>query len=254
MIFYFSGTGNTRWMANELARLIDDTTVDIPHYIRHPELHPLDTSRPIGICFPVYGWDAPHIVYDFITTLERELDTYPPYLYYICTMGDDIGCTGERLQSHCAQYGWQFDAGFSLLMPDTYVCLPSFDVDPDEERAAKLQAAPQRLTAIADAIRTRQRGIFQLLRGKRPWLKTYVWGRLFHRFLMTDRKFHTTDACVGCGRCETVCPVHNIEMKGGSPTWSGHCEMCLACYHACPHHALHWGNATLKKGQYKAPV
>ena len=27
--------------------------------------------------------------------------------------------------------------------------------------------------------------------------------------------------------------------------------MCLACYHACPQHAIQYGNRTKNKGQYK---
>lgn len=253
MIFYFSGTGNTRWVAQEMARLTSDEAVAIPHYMRHPELHPLDLSRPMALCFPVYGWDVPAIVRDFITALERELDAYPPYLYYICTMGDDIGRTADRLEGYAAQYGWRFDAGFSVVMPDTYVCLPTFDLDPDEERDAKLAAAPRQLADIAETVRERRRGIFQLLRGAHPWVKTYVLGRLFHRIMMTDRRFHTSDECTACGRCEAVCPVENITMQKGRPTWLGHCQMCLACYHACPHHAIEWGSMTRNKGQYKAP-
>lgn len=250
MIFYFSGTGNTRWAAMEMARLLNDTTVEIAAYMRHPELTELTTKEPLGICFPIYGWDAPTIVYDFIATLQRELDQYPTYLYYICTMGDDIGITGDRLQRYVRQLGWQFNAGFSLRMPNTYTCLPGFDVDSDDVRSQKLKTAPKTLKDIATTITKRSEGIFQLREGSMAWIKTVILGGYFRRFLMTDKKFHTNYRCTGCGKCEIACPVKNIEMRQGIPTWKGKCTMCLSCYHNCPHHALNWGKDTEKKGQY----
>ena len=87
--------------------------------------------------------------------------------------------------------------------------------------------------------------------GAFPKVKTYVLGGLFRKFLMSPKPFHATDACVSCGLCEQRCPVHNINLVEGKPQWGADCTMCLACYHACPQHAIHYGNRTKNKGQYK---
>ena len=250
MIFYYSGTGNTRWVAQQMGRLTGDKVVAMTDYMNHPELHTIIPTESVGICFPVYGWDAPAIAYDFMQSLQTEMEFSPPYLYYICTMGDDIGLTGQRLQQAATSLGWCFSAGFSLQMPNTYVCLPGFDVDSTEVRDAKLARVPHALQGIAENIMERHTGIFQLIPGRFAWLKTNVIGGYFRKRLMSDRKFEVNTACTGCGKCEMVCPVGNILMQRGRPTWQGHCTMCLACYHHCPHHALHWGSETRKKGQY----
>lgn len=250
MIFYFSGTGNTRYVAEQVARETGDSVVEMARFLSHPELISLKPDEPVGIFFPVYGWDAPGIVYRTLECLQREMEHCPPYLYYICTMGDDIGITGTRLSNHVAQYGWQFQSGFSIQMPNTYVCLPGFDVDSDEVRQRKLDVLDQKLHAVGKTINGKVDGIFQLTPGSMPWLKTVVLGGFFRRYLMKDKHFRTTDACVGCGKCELACPVHNIMMEHGHPRFGGGCTMCLSCYHHCPHHAIDWAGQTRKKGQY----
>ena len=61
-----------------------------------------------------------------------------------------------------------------------------------------------------------------------------------------------TADCVGCERCENICPVGNIRMKDRHPVWSmdGSCITCMACYHSCPKHAIRFGKFTDNKGQY----
>lgn len=36
---------------------------------------------------------------------------------------------------------------------------------------------------------------------------------------ISARKFHTTDACIACKRCEKACPMNNIVMVGWKPVW-----------------------------------
>ena len=65
---------------------------------------------------------------------------------------------------------------------------------------------------------------------------------------LNDKAYYVTDKCNGCGLCEKVCPVHNIEMKDGKPVWLHHCENCLACYEWCPNRAI--GGTIATKGHF----
>ena len=248
MIFYFSGTGNSRWVATQMAAALGEELFEICEARRKSLVSfNLCGGETVGLVFPVHAWSPPKVVLDFIS--EMRFSIYPSYMYFVCTCGDDTGKTAEVLCRTARRRGWICDAGYSVTMPNTYVCLPGFDVDAGELERKKLSAAVGRVSEIIAELRERRTG-FHLCEGSMPWAKTYILGPLFRHFLMRDKKFHTTEACTGCRICERVCPMHNISMQDGRPRWRGQCTMCLACYHHCPGHAVHFGKETLDKGQY----
>lgn len=259
MIFYFSGTGNTRWAAGYIARALNDQCICITDEQSLSQLssethgtllsYAVAPDERIGFAFPVYGWQPPGIFMEFLRRIQFK-GASGTYCYFVCTCGDDIGRTRDILQKELQPHQLTLQAGLSLLMPDCYISLPGFDVDSAEERTTKLAQAPAILDGFIERIRHSEKNCFQLKPGTFPAFKTYVLGNLFRRFLMGDKPFHATSACIGCGKCTQSCPVGNIRLEKGLPRWQGHCTGCLACYHTCPFKAIQYGNRTKGKGQY----
>ncbi len=248
MIFYFSGVGNSAWVAQKLGSKLQDKVLPIAEEIRLDKEYTLSPGERLGFVFPVYGWEPPQIVLDFVHAIK--LKQKPDYVYFVCTCGDDTGKTASVFMSALQKKGWKCHASYSILMPDTYVCLPGFDVDGADELKQKMENASARVDFIGDELSKRvimeKHGCYE---GAFPWVKTYVLGGLFRKFLMSPKPFKATDKCTACGLCAHKCPVHNIKVEG-KPQWGEHCTMCLACYHACPHHAIEYGKRTKNKGQY----
>lgn len=247
MIFYFSATGNSRWVAMTLAEKFHTDVYKITASSGYPRMFHLKENESVGFVFPVHAWGPPENLLSFITSLRFSSD--PSFLYFVCTCGDDAGKTADVFCRFLYKQGWKCASGYSVIMPNTYVCLPGFDVDPLAVEQRKREKAREETERLAERIREK-RNEFCCHEGSFPRLKTYVLRPLFKKFLMSPSKFHVTDACISCGVCENTCPLQNIHLTDGKPHWDDHCVMCLACYHHCPKHAIAYGRQTAKKGQY----
>ena len=250
MIFVFSGTGNSLAVAQLLAKKLNDRIVPVMDALDASEIIALAEGESLGFVFPVYSWGPPAVVMQLLA--EVKMLSKPSYLYFVCTCGDDIGKTADVFKEAVERRNWTCNAGFSVTMPNTYVCLPGFDVDRSDLAQRKLAHATVRVMSIAQRLEDREH-VFDCHEGGFPRLKTYGIRPLFNRFLMDPKPFHSTDACVSCGKCIQVCPKKNIKWKNGRPSWGTDCTMCMACYHHCPKHAVEYGKKTKGKGQYTYP-
>ena len=284
MIFYFSGTGNTKWAASKLAAATREDLISIAPYMRaddssHNLAEPfiLKENERLGFVFPVHGWRVPKLVREFICKMKIQREPSDasaenkakaddslknrPFTYCVCTAGDSIGLTIENLNKVISLNPSLQDLGitevsssYSLIMPESYIGLPFMDVDPKEREIRKKENAAQELAVVCEEIFDRKEGISRLVKGPIPWFFTKVVGGFFENVLITDKRFHVEkDRCVKCGICANVCPVGDIKGGHGEyPVWLHHkdCLTCFTCYHHCPHHAIEFGNQTQKKGQY----
>ena len=143
MIFYFSGTGNTKWAASKLASATHEDLISIAPYMRaddssHTIAEPfiLKENERLGFVFPVHGWRVPKLVREFIgrmkvqraepdATRSQTLSDISgnsasadasgisasagnsagslPFAFCVCTAGDSIGLTIENLNEVISQ-------------------------------------------------------------------------------------------------------------------------------------------------------
>lgn len=248
MIFCFSGNGNTLFVARELARKFDDEVVRIGSSPAGE--YDMCCQRRVIWTFPVYSWGIPPVVMRFMREVRLLMQDNLPH-FMVCTCGDDAGLTAGQWRRIMVSRGWNPVSAHSVIMPNTYVLLPGFDVDTPEVAETKLRNAAGRIEHIAHAIKCMS-PIDDITCGTLAWLKSRVVYPVFTRFMMSGRPLHASDACVGCGACVSACPMENITLTDtGIPQWGGNCALCLGCYHVCPHHAVAYGNRTARKGQYR---
>lgn len=246
MIAYFSGTGNSRFVAKSLAEQLHTQAKKIFD-------SPFKPREIQGFVFPIYSWGIPPVILKYI---EEMSDNLASEVWVVCTCGDETGNAPKQLQKALGKVRKKLLAFWSVQMPNNYVLLPGFGVDSPELEHEKLSKAPARIGHIAKEI-SAERWISDYVSGSFPALRTLVWP-LFKRWGINPKYWHFTDACIGCGKCAKVCPSENIVMeetesdtKTGHPKWGENCLSCTACFHVCPKNAVQYGKITAKMGQYQ---
>ncbi|WP_394926828.1 EFR1 family ferrodoxin, partial [uncultured Robinsoniella sp.] len=54
----------------------------------------------------------------------------------------------------------------------------------------------------------------------------------------TDKLKINTVKCIGCGKCEKLCPLGNITLQNGTAISGNTCTMCYRCINQCPKQAI----------------
>lgn len=247
MIFYHSGCGNSKHVAEIIHEALNERLVFIPQAEREKEYdYELSNDERVGFVFPVYAWGPPKLVQDFVDKLH--FNKKPEYVYFIVTCGDNVGYTQNVFYKTLKKNGLDLTAAFCVRMPNTYILMPGMKLDSKEVAQKKLEETAQKMPKIIDAIQNRQ-SVFNMIPGGIPFIKTYLIRPGFNKNA-SDKGYHTTDACISCGKCVEVCPLKNITLENGKPAWHSHCITCMACYQYCPTNAIQYGKITLGKGQY----
>lgn len=236
MIFYFTGTGNSKWAAELLAASTDDVAYDIAS-----PASPVRTSKEsqIGFVFPIHAWGVPEPMLEFAKAAKVPEDAF---VFGVCTCGADAGLAMEKLSEIVA-----LDAAYSVVMPNNY--LIGSDLESPEEALRKIDAAKSELVRISREIASKTKA-WRVEKGSAAALKSNFVNFGFNKFARSVKPFETTEACDGCGICEMRCPAGAISLPHGRPEWREGCYQCLRCINECPHEAIQYGDKTEGRQRY----
>ena len=262
MIYYFTGSGNSEAVALALGSLVGDS-------VQKAGAFSIAEADSLGFVFPVYSWGIAPFLLKWIGRVKLP-DKKPLYVYAVLDYGDEAGYAHKILRKALLKRGLVLNAVFGVKMPNTYVLLPGFNVDPSVIAAAKVADSIAWLKKTAGRVKNREMNIEDVYVGPLPGLKSGVIFPLFKKWGIFPSRWHfDPDKCIGCGQCAHACPVGNVTMVdqqpiysgngndcglylgGGHPQWGKNCTSCLGCYHACPEHAVRYGHDTIKKGQWR---
>lgn len=235
MILYFSGTGNSAYVAKRAGKEIGDEVVNLFEKIRNNDFTELHSKRPWIIVAPTYAWRIPHIVRKWIenTRLKGSKD-----IYFIMTCEGSIGNAGKYLQKLSMNKKMNYLGCMGIIMPENYIALFS---SPTEEKASQIidqaeSVIDQTILYIKNNNRFPQSGI-----SFRDKMNSGIVNNLFYPVFVHAKKFYATNECISCGKCVKVCPLNNVRIENGKPVWGDHCTHCMACICRCPSEAIEYG-------------
>ena len=244
MIVYYTGTGNSRYVAQRFAAALGDDLITANECIRNDTPADLHSDRPWVFVSPTYGWQIPHIFADF---LRRGRFTGSRKAYFVMTCGSEIGNADKYNRELCAEKGLSCMGTAQIVMPENYIAMFSAP-QADEARQIVAQAKPDIDRAIA-AIQagecfapTRNNLYDRFMSGPvNP---------IFYKFFVKANAFTASGACIGCGQCAKRCPMNNVTLKDGKPVWGKACTHCMACICYCPVSAIEYGKKSVGQPRY----
>ena len=240
MIFYFTGTGNSLYVARQLAAATGEgegAPYSIAQQLRFgPQVY---KDEAIVIVSPVYYHELPDPVKEFVRTCTFSCD----YLAIVGTYGNRHGGFAELTRRFLEEQGMRAAYINAIVMVDN--ALPGYDI------AEQLNIDPgkrvdDQIAAVATDIEAR-----------RAYVMPCSEEDLAHHFQLVGKGkiaptadnplYRVTDACVGCGTCAQVCPMNCISLVDGRAQHTyERCATCMACIHACPQFAIEFATLSEK--------
>jgi len=251
-IYYFSGTGNTAWVARQLAaRLIDlgdEVTLTSCEHASALDVDPAAYDV-VGVAFPVHASFAPLVFRDF-------LDRLPPGegkpLFALTTAGYAAGDTAWYAAQPLQAKGYDpfllanVKMGNNLHLP----LLSPLPVTPPEKMEPLLYRARAKIAQLANLIQ--QREPYEEGVGLTGRALGIVQRGLVERFEdLAFKGFWADETCTRCGWCVRHCPVHAIEMTETEVAFGDKCIICMRCYNFCPVQAIQLTEATRDAEKYR---
>jgi len=245
-IFYFSGTGNSLQVANDIAEKIGEC--DVINIAKYDTSNKITHER-VEIVFPVYFWGIPNIIKDFLKKVEFEKNTY---LFAVATCGGTAGASLIQVNDLFKLKNQKLQSGYIIQMPENYIV--SYNVNSNEKQQKIFENERLKVGTISKVVIDKKEQSLE----KSKYVVDMLLGKMVNNAVVKnypnkDKNFNVNDNCTSCGKCEKMCSVGNIAMLNGKPIWNHHCEFCLGCLQSCPVEAINYENKTQKRIRYINP-
>ena len=251
-IAYYSGSGNTQYVALLLKRYLSSHHRVSTFFIKKRKKVEDDFDALI-IGTPVYAYKPPNTVLDFIEGLSG----YKRPAFVFVTKGLISGDAGRIVALKLKEMGFVVGGVKDVLMADSLFIL----LAKEGSLLHTLMLFPNR------GIKHRVKNLAffiekEIESGKEhiPKSKVYVpfTSLVASLFWKKEKKweseFFADERCDLCGACVGLCPTGNILIEENKVLWDNTCDFCIRCLHRCPQKAIQIGKYTRKSPRYRGPL
>ena len=244
MVLYFSGTGNSRYIAQRIAEALGDELLSMNDRIKAGDTSPVTSDERLVIVTPTNAWRIPRIVRDWLVKTS-----FPnaKQAWFVMTCGSEIGNAAKYNRGLCQGKQLTYMGTAQIIMPENYIAM--FNAPQAEEARQIVARAEPDIDRVTAAIAANQAF---------PQPRNNLYDRfmsgpvnpVFYAGFVKAKAFAAGDACTGCGACAERCPMNNIAIRAGKPVWGTACTHCMACLCYCPKEAIEYGKKSRGKPRY----
>ena len=246
IMFYFSGTGNSKYVAELFCQNNNIECHSIEERIDFEKL--IKAEDTIAFCYPIYFSRVPKIMREFVA---QHLNTLK----------------GKKIIIFCAQFMMSGDGtrAFAKLFPKNYIDViytehffmpnnmpdvPLLPIANDNSIKKSLARTKRKMEQVCRNIqdgKIKKRGfsIISRLLGLPQSLILPAMERRANRTVSVD------STCTLCGLCVEICPMDNFLIEDKKITHRHRCTMCYRCINKCPEKSINVLVSAKIRKQYK---
>jgi len=241
-IYYFSGTGNSLYVARELQKRIPDTNlIPIVSLLNKDVIK--TNAETVGFVFPVHALTIPIAVKRFIKKTDMESSEY---IIAIATRDGSIFRGFEKIDKLLKRKRKHLDSHFILNMYNNESRHKDYKIPSESDILSLEKAVQEKLDFIQNIVlnKTTSREIDTSYFYGFPYNpvfnylleKLVLLGMDVSEYIGGVNYFYIDTKCNGCGICEKICLSKKIKMTDNKPVWQKKilCYMCFACLNYCP--------------------
>ena len=244
MILYFSGTENSKFVAEQMAKQLGDTTVSANEIIKNGIYDPLKDEKRFVIVSPIYAF-AP------VKTLETLLRQVPlvgaKKVWFVMTGAGKLSVSKFYWKKYAKEKGLDYMGTAHIKMPQNYIVY--FNLEYKQKNEKTIAEAIPEIEELSRLV-NENTAFTDNDMGKAYYLLTAAVRGPYYALFIKSKKFRAENTCICCGKCATVCPLNNISIHDGKPIWGKKCTHCMACINLCPSKSIEYGNKTVGKNRY----
>ena len=244
MVLYYSGTGNSKFIAKCIASALETDCLNLNERIKAEDTSSVQTEENVILVTPTYAWRIPHIVSDWLEKVDL---VSAKRIWFVMDCGSEIGNAAKYNRQLAAQKQLQYMGTAQIIMPENYIAM--FNAPQKEQAKSIVEQAEPALQKVLTRLRAGQ----EFPPPRENLYDRFMSGPVnpvFYRFFVKADAFRATDACIGCGKCMELCPLNNIRLENGKPVWGKNCTHCMACICHCPKEAIEYGKKSKGKPRY----
>ena len=126
MVLYFTGTGNSRYLARRIAEGLEMPLYDLNACIKAGNTAPVQTGRDVVLVTPTYAWRIPRVVSEW---LGKTALTGAQRIWFVMDCGSEIGNAAGYNRQLAAQKQLQYMGTAQIIMPENYIAM--FNAPPE---------------------------------------------------------------------------------------------------------------------------
>jgi ferredoxin len=246
ILFYFSGTGNTKWVADRFKEQFNLNNIDLKLVnIESLEEISIKSCDFLIIGSPVYADMHPKIVDDFLNRLPKIKKNMKAIVY--STQGAKSSVATWLIAKILQEKGLKVVIQSSMKMPNNYYFESGKKIIVNEQK--EMLRNSERKVEILTNYFLKNKELKEKVFFPRV-LVAKVSGRTFKRVLpKLSKNVTATEECTKCGLCLRNCPKNNITFENSHAIFHSKCMLCLRCIHICPKNAVRYKGKKINQTQ-----